>query len=209
MGLIAYFANQASNARIAGFRDLARRLGLTYAPTDQDLISLPLPLLSAGDESRRSSGTFGGCDLTASDFAYEEHSTDAEGRRTTSTFTFECVTTRYDASGPRLRIAEENVLTRLADAVGMDDLRFESERFNEAFNVKSNDPRFATAFVDARMIEWLLAHGRGCAFEVAGDRILVAHRRMDVEAIPTLLGTVAAFVAQIPRVVASLYPKSG
>ncbi len=53
---------------------------------------------------------------------------------------------------------------------------------------------------------------RGClrhAFEVMGDRTMVSHRRVDVAEIPALMSTAASFVAQIPLVVSSLYPKSG
>jgi len=93
--------------------------------------------------------------------------------------------------------------------VALDDLQFESEEFNRAFNVKGNDERFATAFLDARMMQWLLSGGRDHAFEVVGDTILVSHRRTEVAELPALMSTAAAFVEEIPLVVASLYPKSG
>lgn len=210
--VVGYLGYRAKQQRILGFQALARAHGLTYETGDDGLLSLPFALFSAGDRRGVENvlrGRFEEADLVLFDYWYEVSTTDAQGRTSTSTSTFDCVTSTYGASGPRLSIAEENVLTRLADALAMDDMRFGSDTFNDAFNVKGDDQRFATAFIDARMMEWLLAHGRGLAFEVAGDRLLVTHRRVAVDEIPGLLSTAAAFVAQIPRVVASLYPKSG
>ena len=45
------------------------------------------------------------------------------------------------------------------DAVGLGDQDLESERFNRAFDVRASDRRFASALLDARMMEWLLAPG--------------------------------------------------
>ncbi|MDQ4107653.1 MAG: hypothetical protein M3138_02450 [Actinomycetota bacterium] len=61
---------------------------------------------------------------------------------------------------------------RLADALTFRDIEFESEAFNRRFTVKGPDERFATAFCDARMMDWLLRHGEGYAFKVVGDRLL-------------------------------------
>ncbi len=57
---------------------------------------------------------------------------------------------------PALVIEPESFVTRVADAAAP-DIAFESEAFNRAFAVRGEDRRFANAFVDARMMEWLLS----------------------------------------------------
>jgi hypothetical protein len=38
----------------------------------------------------------------------------------------------------------------------MSEVTLESETFNRSFTVRSADPRFASALLDARMMAWLL-----------------------------------------------------
>ncbi|MEX0985718.1 MAG: hypothetical protein WD096_11820 [Actinomycetota bacterium] len=213
VGVIAYLSYRAKQQRITEIRALAARLGLTYTSDDvYGLLALPFGLLRQGDGRGIENvmhGVVENATMHVFDYWYYEESTDANGHRSRSTYRFNCVVASFDASGPGLSIAEENFLTRIADAVALDDIQFESEEFNRAFNVKGADERFATALVDARMMQWLLQSGMEHAFEVAGDRVFVSHRRVDVAGIPALMSTAASFVAQIPRVVSSLYPKSG
>jgi hypothetical protein len=72
--------------------------------------------------------------------------------------------------------------------------------------VKGPDARFATAFCDARMMEWLLRHGQGYAFEVIGNRLLCWCKPAAPAEMVHLLGTAKTFREQIPAVVSSLYP---
>jgi hypothetical protein len=213
VGALAYLGYVRRQQRISACRALATRLGLTYTSGDaHGLLALPFPLLGKGDARGTENvlhGEYEGRTMSVFDYWYYVETTDAQGKRSRSTYRFNCVATTYDASGPRLSIDEENLLTLLADAVALDDIAFESEEFNRAFNVKGDDERFATAFVDARMMAWLLAHGRDHAFEVTGSHVLVTGRQVDVAAWPVLMSLASAFVAQIPRVVSSLYPRSG
>jgi hypothetical protein len=114
-----------------------------------------------------------------------------------------------DAAFSPLSIARENVLTRLADSVGLDDVQFELEDFNRAFNVKSGDPRFANAFVDQRMMRWLMTSPRGMAFETSGPWLLVWCHRVAPADIPGVLETLKGFREQIPRVVFDLFGPGG
>ena len=151
-------------------------------------------------------GVWNDLELRAFDYWYYEESSDSNGRRSKTYHRFDCVLAPLDARCPRLTISEENVLTRLADALTFRDLEFESADFNRRFNVTGDDPHFATALCDARMMDWLLHHGDGYSFEVIGDRLLCWCRRLRPPAIVDLLGTAKAFRAQIPDVVRSLYP---
>ena len=79
--------------------------------------------------------------------------------------------------------------------------------FDRRITVKGPDERFATAFCDARMMAWLLEHGGGYVFEVVGDQLLCACRRLEPAEMMRLFGTAITFRRQIPAVVSSLYPR--
>ena len=186
---------------------------LQYAPEDPyGLVELPFALFQRGDGRGVENvlwGTWHDTPLHAFDYWYYDESTDGKGNRSRTYHRFECAITTVDAGCPHLTLEHENLLTRLADHLAMRDIEFESEDFNRAYNVKCDDERFAFAFVDARMVAWLMAHGTGYGFEAVGDRLLVACRRLDPMAMVPVLGTVRDFRAQVPRDVPSLYPKSG
>jgi hypothetical protein len=95
----------------------------------------------------------------------------------------------------------------MKDAVGLGDQDMESERFNRAFDVRASDRRFASAMLDARMMQWLLAQAPGVGFEVLGGRLMVFEPRMrtSVDDVARALGRYDAFLDHVPRIV---YPSS-
>jgi hypothetical protein len=210
---IAFAGIYAKRKRQQTFARFAVLQGLQYAPEDPyGLIGLRFALFRRGDGRGIENvlwGTWHDTPLQAFDYWYYDESTDGKGNRSRTYHRFECAVSTVDAACPHLTLDHENLFTRLADHLAMHDIEFESEDFNHAYNVKCDDERFAFAFVDARMIVWLMAHGDGYAFEVVGDRLLVACRRLDPMALVPVLGTVRDFRAQVPRDVPSLYPKSG
>jgi len=106
-------------------------------------------------------------------------------------------------------VGRENVLTRLGGALGFDDIEFESEEFNRAFRVKSEDRKFAFDLIDARMMAFLLDASSGCTFEVVGSDLLCATRRVRPAELPSLVQVLQSFHAHVPNVVWSLYPARG
>lgn len=206
--ILAYRAKQK---RLAAFVMAATQLGLTYTAEDPfGTLSLPFQLFRKGDGrgvENVLSGTWQGTDVRAFDYWYYEESTDSKGGTSRSYSRFDCVILEFDASGSPLTIDPENLLTRLADHLALHDIQFESGAFNDAFNVKSEDRKFANDLIDARMQQWLLTHGDGFSFEVAAERLLCSCRQIDPTGFVTLLGTAKGFRDQVPAVVASLYPR--
>jgi hypothetical protein len=91
---------------------------------------------------------------------------------------------------------------------GMRRVRFEHEVFNRSTVVFSEDPFFASAMIDARMMEWLADLDR-TTIELA-DRWVVAHafsRRGRRAGPVALLELLVAFDGEIPRAVPSLFPE--
>lgn len=62
------------------------------------------------------------------------------------------------ASFPELIIAPEGIFSKIAQAVGYDDIDFESHEFSRKFCVRSKDKKFAYDVCNARMIEYLLSN---------------------------------------------------
>jgi hypothetical protein len=207
---VAVFSYLAKKKRREGFAFVATQLGLEYWPTDPfDLLSEPFALFRKGDGrgvENVIAGTYQSIDVKAFDYWYYEESTDSEGRARKTYSRFDCAVVPIDAACSPLTIENENVLTRLADALSFHDIEFESEDFNRTFNVKSPDEKFANDLVDARMMQWLLQNGKGTAFEIMSDRLMCYRRKLSPMEIVTLLGLSKAFLDHIPRVVSSLYP---
>ena len=207
---LAYYAYQRKLERQRELRSVAHGQRLDFSIDDPfDTLGEPFSLLQRGDGRGVENVMWGfwqGLEIRAFDYWYYEESTDSDGHRSKSYYRFDCLITTIDALCPRLQISEENLFTRLADALTFRDIEFESEEFNRRFSVKGPDERFATAFCDARMMDWLLRHGEGYAFEVVGDRLLCCRKPAAPAKMVHLLGTAKTFREQIPAVVSSLYP---
>ena len=188
---------------------MARQLGLAYSAEDTaGCLGLPFTLLSKGDGRGTENlleGVWQDMPIREFDYWYYEESTDSNGHRSKTYYRFSCAVTEVEAAFSPLVVARENVFTRIADSIGLDDIRFELEDFNRAFNVKAKDRKFANDFVDQRMMRWMLEADRGFAFETSGKWLLTySKRRRPAELVP-LLGTLQQFRDQVPRVVYDLY----
>ena len=202
----------AKKRRREGFALVATQLGMEYWPQDPfGLLSEPFALFQKGDGRGLENvlaGPYQSIDTKAFDYWYYEESTDGKGNTSKTYYRFNCVVVPIDAACSPLTIENENVLTRLADALSFRDVEFESEDFNRMFNVKSPDKKFANDLVDARMMQWLLRNGKGTAFEIMGDRLLSYRRKLSPMEIVTLLGISKAFLDHVPRVVYALYARA-
>ena len=205
-----YRSNQQRNQAFAGF---AAHHGLEYFPDDPfGIDTWGFALFQRGDGRGVENvlhGTWQGTPIRAFDYWYYERSTDANGRSSKSYWRYTCAVTPIEAACAHLVVDEEHLFGRFADLLTFEDIRFESEAFNRTFQVRCDDPAFAHAFIDGRMIAWMLAQGEGQVYEIMGDKLLVVRRKIDAEALPGLCETVRAFAAAVPRVVFSLYPRSG
>ena len=208
--LVVYLGYQAKQKRRADFMRLAVQLNLTYSVADTfGLLGYPFTLFQRGDGRGIENvlqGAWQETDVVAFDYWYYDESTDSKGGTSRTYHRFDCALLPMPADCARLTIERENLLTRMADALSFKDVQFESEEFNRAFNVKTENKKFANDLVDARMMEWLLAHGTDYAFEVLGNRVLVAGPKVSPMELVQLLGVARGFVQHVPQVVPSLYP---
>ncbi len=194
------------------FFRLSVRLGLEYSIKDPfDTPSLPFDLFGKGE--RRSAqnvlwGDVAGMRVRLFDYSYVIRHHNPKGPDTTTTHRFSCVLAEIDADCPHLAIDREGFMSRLADHVGFRDIEFESEEFNKAFQISSEDRRFAFAFIDASMMAWLMDEGGICRYEVVGPLALCYCDRVRPAEYENLLEVLRRFRSHVPAVVSSLYPRT-
>lgn len=168
---------------------LAERLGLHFNPERNYQIARQFSFL---DKLRQGSnryaynimsGGFQGHEVSAFDYHYETHSTDSKGNQQTHHHHFSFFILHLDKSFPELTIAKEGILSKIAQAVGYDDIDFESHEFSRRFVVRSKDKKFAYDFCNARMIDYLLGV-QDIELEVDSSSLALAfNRRLKVEEI--------------------------
>jgi hypothetical protein len=117
---------------------------------------------------------------------------------------YTCVIGPSVAGWSDLTVVPERLSSRIL-AVGVPQIDTESDDFNRAFHIRSADQRFASAFVDARMMAWLMDEVPGIGFEVLGGRVMVFRRRAtaSLDDVADVLELWDAFLERIPRVVSS------
>ena len=143
---------------------LATRLGLTFSPSHDREIPLRFKFLDklAQGSNRYAynilSGEYRGHAVLVFDYHYETHSTDSKGRRQTHHHHFSFFILMMERRFPELTITREGVFSKLAQAVGYDDIDFESHEFSRKFCVRAADKKFAYDVCHGRMMEYLLAN---------------------------------------------------
>jgi hypothetical protein len=206
MVALAVLGVARSHRRTTELRSMGVQFGLSFSPVAApDLRALPFPLFSRGSRRRVRNvlaGRWGGIDLREFDLGVVEEKDSDYGERTTW---YSCAVTALPAWCVPLTISAETLAGRIGRLVGVDEVPLESEQFDRTFSVVCADHRFATAFLDARMMAWLLAHGRGWTFEVSGAWALCYRKMLRPEELIPLLGTLRGFADHVPRVVSELY----
>ncbi len=99
---------------------------------------------------------------------------------------------------PGLKIAPENILTRLAAAIGFGDIEFESAEFSRTFRVTGGDKKFAYDFCHPRMMEFLLLRPR-TNLELEGDLLcLIEDGKIEFDGLVSRLDLLAEIKNLIP-----------
>ncbi len=178
----AILGHLAAKRRREAMFALAHRLGLHFDPGKSRDLARRLEFL---DKLRQGSnryafnvlsGRYQDHDVTAFDYHYETHSTDSKGRRQTHHHYFSFFVVRLPASFPELKIGAEGFFSKIAQAVGYDDIDFESHEFSRTFCVRSKDKKFAYDVCNAQMIEYLLANP-DLTIEIELDSVAISFDR--------------------------------
>jgi hypothetical protein len=195
--------------RRQGLALFAQRNGLQFSPEDPfRLVNLDFHLFRRGDGRGCENVVYGrwhDLPIREADYWYYTTQTDSKGGSSRSYSYFSVAVADLSAFLPYVSIAKENLLTRLADHVGLADITFESEDFNKEFNVTSKDREFAFKLLDARMMTWLLSTRGRFGFEVEGTNLLVYGKRLKPSDVLAPIGTSKEFHDHVPRLVWAEY----
>ncbi len=175
----AIYAAIAARKRREELFELATRLGLTFRPDNDYGLAERfgfLDKLAQGDNRYAFnviSGSYRQQQVLLFDYHYETHSTDSKGNRQTHHHYFSFFILLLPLSFPELKISREGFFSKIAQALGYDDIDFESAEFSRAFCVRSKDRKFAYDVCNAQMIEYLLAN-RDLSLEIEGPALALA-----------------------------------
>lgn len=176
---LAIWSYKRNQARLAALQGVARSKGWQYFPGDP----YNLPDRWPGDPFHSGygrqagnviTGTIGSHPMIAFDYEYKEDSTDSEGHTSTTTYNYAVCALGLPCGLPDLTVAPEGVLSRIGQALGMQDIELESEDFNRRFRVKCHNPKFATDVLSPRTMELLLRAGK-LHFRFVGTDLVSAH----------------------------------
>lgn len=194
-----YFVVRAGRKRRAGLQAVAERLGLQFEPRTTEGLERSLNRLQALSEGSRPAvvnvlrGQYQGHDVRCFDFV----ATVRRGKQT-ETIRRGVAVLYLRAPLPRLLIAPENFLHKVAQVVGVSDIDFESDEFSRKFWVEAEDRKFAYDIVHPRMMEFLIERGP-TSWEIRGNVLCHwTHGHFEPAEIEAGLDGLARFAGHIP-----------
>jgi len=199
------FGAIAARKRREAMAELAGRLGLNFdADKDRNIAGRYkfLNELRQGDNRYAYnvlSGKYNGDDILAFDYHYETHSTDSKGHSETHDYYFSFFILQMPVLFPELLIHREGILSKIGQALGYDDIDFESYEFSKKFCVRSKDKKFAYDFCNAKMMEYLLAND-DLSIEVENNALSISFNQClkpeDIEPNLERLVTIRSFMPE-------------
>jgi len=172
--VLGVFGYVSARKRREAMATLAARLGLSFEPNKNWDIARRycfLDKLRAGSNRYAFnilSGNYQGHDVTIFDYHYRTGSGKNTQHHYISFFILHLL-----ASFPELVIGPEGIFSKMAQALGYDDIDFESYEFSRKFCVRSRDKKFAYDVCNARMIEYLLSN-TDLTIEIEGEALAVS-----------------------------------
>ena len=194
-------------------RHVASQLGFMYSREDTSAVdAVGFELFAHGEERGIEyvlSGVWDDTPVQVFDFWYSTERRPVELRLTDGRVTSTCAVTNVPAALFPLTIARHDVASRVGGAASIQDLSFELGEFNDAFDVRCRERRFAYELIDQRMMRWLLTTDPSFRFEVRGRWLLVYAPKMRPTDLLGLLDTLKGFLDHVPRLVGDLYGPEG
>ncbi|CAA6696868.1 MULTISPECIES: hypothetical protein [unclassified Lentimonas] len=160
--VFAYLGHLHAKKRREAFQVLAQQWGFRFYPAKDFGFAKRYQFLDHMDDGHkryaynRLSGQVEGAGVNIFDYHYETYSTDSKGRRTTNHHHFSIFTMELPRRFPELTIEREGFFSKIGQALGFDDIDFESLEFSKRYKVKSQDKKFAYDFCNAQMIDYLM-----------------------------------------------------
>ena len=184
----------------------AARVGLTYARKDpfDTLKAIPMPLFSRPNAPRVRDVLHGerqGRQVRVFHFSHG-----GEDRQE-----FTCAMIAVDADWPALSLGGLELDKDTLERAELSRVEMELGGFNRRFAVYARDPYMATAFVDQRLMDWLMGRSNAWGIECAGGWLL-CHVNVDTISFADrepeyILALMDDVLQRVPRAAYSLFPK--
>lgn len=189
-GVIAYLGHLQAKKRREAFQRIALQLNFNFSPEKDRLFARRYGFLDHMDDGHDryaynilSGSTAEGARVNIFDYHYETYSSDSKGRRQTHHHYRSIFALVLPRQFPELNIEPEGFFSKIGQALGFDDIDFESLEFSKRYQVKSQDKKFAYDFCHAQMIDFLLRQ-RDLIIEVDGNVLALTFKgKLAVEAI--------------------------
>jgi hypothetical protein len=159
-GALIWYAYVREKKRAQALEAVARRMGLQFSKTGGQELLANVGIIDAmpRGNSRRVKfvlhGNYRGLDVRIFQYVYETGSgKNRQTHRNTVAWA------RVPAAWPRLTIVPEHLGHKLFDALGGDDIDFESDEFSRRFWVRCPDRKFAYDVIHGRAMEFLMTPG--------------------------------------------------
>ena len=139
-------------------QDVALKLGLSVQTAEKDRLFHDYSFINRlqfdGKQHMLNAlyGTYRKNTVTVFDMRYEPH--DMWGTSKLDYYSFHMA--ELPKPFPELTIYKEGLISKLYQATEHNDIDFESHEFSRKFRVRSDNPKFAYDFCNARMIEYLI-----------------------------------------------------
>jgi hypothetical protein len=198
--VIGVYSFIAERRRREAFQVIARQLGLRCHTGKDRTIAQRYQFLDDLRKGRSRyarnvmEGVFEGHPVLAFDYHYTTGSGKNTEHHQISFFILE-----QELDFPELRIYPEDVLSKLGQMIGFEDIDFESAEFSRAFCIRSKDKKFAYDICNAGMIEFLLGH-KDYSIEIEGHCVAMSFsRRLDPQDIPGKLRDLVTIRSHFPE----------
>ena len=155
-------------------------------------------------------GDFGGVRCATFAHVFEDPA-DGDGDRRMTRRAYQVTLAELPVRLPRVDIVPEGIAAQVAKRLGGRDVDVESHAFNQRWRVLADDPRYAHALLDPRMVERLLqVDAEGVAIRIEGGAVLTWQQgRQGVEQLSKRLSVVTGVAKRIPEHLLREYRERG
>lgn len=199
VGWLAWRYEQRRRRLWAAF---ARAHGWQYAVEDPSLADAFGGVPFGQGRNRRATdvltGTWRGRPLAAFSYSYQTRTSGQNGQTQTQTHWYAVVALRTAGFLPQVEITPENLLSRLAGALGFAGVDLESEDFNRRYRVIAQDPRLAYDVLHPRTMQLLLDRPPVALRLLGADAVSWDDGRLDPEELLVRLETVSDVLDAVP-----------
>lgn len=151
--------------------EFAQAQGWHYTPTDPSLTRRYEGSPFGTGSSRRAAHVMTGHHQGTPFTIFEYRYTHSDGDDT-ETYRFTVVVLPLPATRPTLQVTRETGMGRFLAHLGFRDLQLESEDFNRAFRIDTDNDRFAYDILNPPTMEWLLTQAPTYPFRFTGNHLI-------------------------------------